>query len=256
MAVFINWVAGCMPMMPQRSFWLMWAAGLFMAVTAVASESSLYNFSWLDKDKEVYVLQNRQFFKKGTMNLAVGAGMTLSGAFVDAQAVQGRIGFYPLENWGIELVFSANRGEENDNAKAVRMNVAGGNVSGSVPFRRITKDYFGGMIQWAPFYAKVNTFNKVLYVDWYLGLGFAKLDEENNRLEISNTDDKTVTQESHNGILWGTGLRVFITKRWHARLDLTGIHYTATKATEVKDNGKDKSYYNNYDLALSVGMSI
>ncbi len=240
-------------MMPQKSCWLMVAWGLLISATALASESSLYDFSWLDKDKEVYVLQNRKFFKKGTMNLAVGAGMTLSGAFVDAQAVQGRIGFYPLENWGIELVFSANRGEENDNAKAVRLN--GG--AGSVPFRRITKDYFGGMIQWAPFYAKVNTFNKVLYVDWYLGLGIAKLEEENNRLEIPPpNDDKTPTKEVHNGILWGTGLRVFITKRWHARLDLTGIHYTATKATEVKDNGTGKSYYNNYDLALSVGVSI
>ena len=239
-------------MMPQKSCWLMVAWGLLISATAFASESSLYDFSWLDKDKEVYVLQNRQFFKKGTMNLAVGAGMTLSGAFVDAQAIQGRIGFYPLENWGIELVFSANSGKENDNAKAVRLN--GG--AGSVPFRRIVKDYFGGMIQWAPFYAKVNTFNKVLYVDWYLGLGYAKLDEENNRIELGASNDKTVTKESHNGLLWGTGLRVFITKRWHARLDLTGIHYSATKATEVKANGKGTSYYNNYDLALSVGMSI
>ena len=31
----------------------------------VANEKSVYEFSWLDKDKEIYVLQNRKFRKVG-----------------------------------------------------------------------------------------------------------------------------------------------------------------------------------------------
>lgn len=245
-------------MIKQINFWIMAVVGLVLSTATMASESSLYDFSWLDKDKEVYVLQNRKFHKKGTMNLAVGFGMTVSGPFVDASALQGRVGFYPLEDWGAELIFSYNSGKENENAKGVRAQSDGG---GSIPFRRITQDYLGGMIQWSPFYAKVNTFNKILYVDWYIGLGFAKLDEKNNRLELNDGEGNTdpgapdVT-ESHNGILWGTGLRVFLTNRWHVRLDLAGIHYSAMKAAAIVQDGSGKTYYNNYDLALSIGMSI
>ncbi|MBP5296245.1 MAG: outer membrane beta-barrel domain-containing protein [Bacteriovoracaceae bacterium] len=244
-------------MIKQINFWIMAVVGLVLSTATMASESSLYDFSWLDKDKEVYVLQNRKFHKKGTMNLALGFGMTVSGPFVDATAIQGRVGFYPLEDWGAELIFSYNSGKENENAKGVRAQSDGG---GSAPFRRITQGYLGGMIQWSPFYAKVNTFNKIIYVDWYIGLGFAKLDEKNNRLELKTSGDpevdKTEVKESHNGILWGTGLRVFLSNRWHARLDLAGIHYSATKAAAIVQNSSSKTYYNNYDLALSIGMSI
>ena len=74
-------------MTKQTSFWVMALVGMLLSTSLMASESSLYDFSWLDKDKEVYVLQNRQFHKKGTMNLALGGGMTVSGAFVDAYAL-------------------------------------------------------------------------------------------------------------------------------------------------------------------------
>ncbi len=236
-------------MIKQINFWIMAVVGLVLSTATMASESSLYDFSWLDKDKEVYVLQNRKFHKKGTMNLALGFGMTVSGPFVDATAVQGRVGFYPLEDWGAELLFSYNSGKENENAKGVK-------AQGAYPFRRITQDYLGGMVQWSPFYAKVNTFNKIIYVDWYIGLGFAKLDEKNNRLFVIEDPEARDVKESHNGILWGTGFRVFITNRWHVRLDLAGIHYSATKAAAIAQDGSGKTYYNNYDLALSIGMSI
>ena len=251
MTILINLAAGCTPMIKQTTF-LVWAVvGLMLSTSLMASESSLYDFSWLDKDKEVYVLQNRKFHKKGTMNLALGLATTVSGPFVDASALQGRIGFYPLEDWGAELIFSYNSGKENENAKGVR-------VQSSVPFHRITQGYLGGMVQWSPFYAKVNTFNKIIYVDWYLGLGVAKIDEKNNRYQLNGDpdDDDVEVKESHNGIMWGTGFRVFITERWHARLDLTGIHYSAAKVAGIIDGNDAKTYFNNYDLALSVGMSI
>ena len=39
-----------------------------------AAESDLYNFSWLDKDKEIYVLQNRKFKKVNRFYLSGGFG--------------------------------------------------------------------------------------------------------------------------------------------------------------------------------------
>ena len=60
----------------------------------VAGESSTYDFSWLDPDKEVYVLQNRKFRKKRSLFVSGGGGKTLSGAFVDSNSITGAHGIF------------------------------------------------------------------------------------------------------------------------------------------------------------------
>jgi outer membrane beta-barrel protein len=219
-----------------------------------ASESSIYSFSWLDPDKEVYVLQNRKFRKAGRMHASAGYGMTTSGAFVDANSVQGRLGFFALEDWGAEVVYAKNSGTENTAAQAVRNNEQSGG-SGSAPFRRMTDNYLGAMVLWSPFYAKINTFNKIVYLDWYMGLGVAKLEETNNKKEIQTRGvDKTLTTESHTGVMWNTGFKFYINEYWHVRVDFTGIHYKATKANTTLAN--DENNYNNCDLTLGIGINI
>ena len=81
---------------------------------------------------------------------------------------------------GIELLYSKNSGKENDTAKAVRN--SGG--AGSIPFRRIVDQYYGAYFLWSPFYAKINTFNKIIYLDWILGVGYANMSETNNRNDV------------------------------------------------------------------------
>src|SRR3989338_11308296 len=109
---------------------------------ADAGENSTYSFSWLDPDKEVYVLQNRKFRKNGNFMMSAGGGMTLSGAFVDAKHLQGRAGYFFKEEWGLEGLYSHNQGKENSTANSVRNE---GN-SGSAPFRRIVKNYYGATL--------------------------------------------------------------------------------------------------------------
>ncbi len=47
---------------------------LFGSLQLVASEKNVYDFSWLDQDKEVYVLQNRKFRKKNKLYVGAMAG--------------------------------------------------------------------------------------------------------------------------------------------------------------------------------------
>ena len=116
----------------------------------------------------------------------MGGGITTSGAFVDSTVIQGRAGYFFREEWGFELVYSMNNGDENATAKSVRSE----GTAGSIPFRRIVDNYMGGMILWSPFYAKINTFNQIIYVDWIIGLGVAKLEETNNQVEfLTNNND-------------------------------------------------------------------
>ncbi|MEK6626185.1 MAG: outer membrane beta-barrel domain-containing protein [Bdellovibrionota bacterium] len=235
-------VIGCLTFLLTISF------ELFPPV--MASESDTYDFTWLDPDKEVYVLQNRKFRKKGSLSLHVGGGKTTSGAFVDSLTMQGRANYFFFEEWGIEFLYAKNTGEENSTAMSVR-NPGG---PGSRPFRRIVSDYKAVMALWSPFYAKINTFNQILYFDWIFGLGLTELNEHNNREEFQSGGVGSFAEknEKHNGAIWEVGLQFYINPSWDLRLDFTGTHYKAQKALSTAATG-DEAYYSNYDLSLSLG---
>lgn len=225
---------------------------LFTLPLASAAEGDTYSFTWLDPDKEVYVLQNRKFRKAGRLYAMVGGGITTSGAFADGNTIQGRAGFFFREQWGFEVLYSKNSGKENETAASVR-NV-GGDLGGSTPFRRITDSYMGGMFMWSPFYSKINTFNSILYVDWIVGLGIAKLDETNNTNEVDPTSIETgEVTESHTGVMWDIGLKFYVNESWSVRTDFTAIHYQADKP--IRSNSQstsEKAWNQHYDLVASL----
>ena len=218
---------------------------------AHASEGSVYDFSWLDPDKEVYVLQNRKFRKKGNFHLNAGYGVTTSGAFVGARSVQGRAGYFFKEEWGIEGIYAKNNGSENEAAQSVR-NVGG---AGSTPFRRIVDHYYGAFVLWAPFYGKLNTFNKILYFDWLIGLGLGKMEEANNKDSVRKGYTVPDVKESHNTYMWETGFKFYYNEYFHIRLDLTGQHYKATRARYI-NTSDSTGWYSNYDVTMSLGLNF
>lgn len=220
-------------------------------VTVLASERDVYNFSWLDPDKEVYVLQNRKYRKDGKFHVNLGLGITTSGSFVDAKSYQGRAGYFFREDWGFEFVYAKNSGTENETAKSVRSD----GLTGSIPFRRIVEGYMGGMLMWSPFYAKINTFNRIIYLDWLLGLGVAKIDEKNNKQEfLTGLSGSESTSESHTGLMWDTSLKFHLNENWDIRTDLTVVHYKAEKPTNTAT--KEQIFYSNWDFSLSLGYSF
>ncbi len=234
--------------MIKNSFLISFTVFIFLSFiggqTAYSAEGDTYSFSWLDPDKEVFVLQNRKYRKKGKFHFNAGYGITTNGAFVNSTLIQGRVGYFFLEEWGFEAIYAKHSGEENDTAKSVRQT--------TVPFRRIVDGYRGAMILWSPFYAKINTFNKIIYVDWMLGLGMAELEEMNNHLTVLNSINTEASTEIHNGLLWDTALKFFLDENWEIRVDLTVVHYKAKQATvEAKEE-----WYSNWDASLSLGLSF
>ena len=213
-----------------------------------AGEESLYDFSWLDPDKEVFVLQNRKFRKANKIHLSGGFGMTTSGPFVDAVSFQGRLSVFMHEEWGIEGIYAINSGDQNDTYESV-VNPGG---TGSTPFRRIVQNYAGAMFIWSPFYAKINTFNSIVYLDWMFGLGLASLSEENNtRSFLTNGVDRVSTSGSHTGLLWQTTFNVYLSQLTSFRIDLTVVHYQARKPSNTVS---ENELYYNFDLTASLGV--
>lgn len=233
--------------MPRTILFLIFT--IFLFPEAQSAETDTYNFSWLDPDKEVFVLQNRKYRKNGKFHINLGGGLTTSGAFADATVLQGRAGYFFKEEWGIEFLYSKNTGKENDTGTTLR-----GNSASSIPFRRIVDGYMGGMIMWSPFYSKINTFNKIIYLDWMVGLGFAKVEETNNRNEfLTNGINTQLETHNHNALMWDTSFKFYINSNWDVRLDLTTLHYKAQKPSNATT---EETYYSNWDLTLSFGYSF
>jgi outer membrane beta-barrel protein len=226
----------------------------FTMASCLAAEGSLYNFSWLDKDKEVYVLQNRKFRKDGSFYVGATGAKTINGAFIDSYGATVRAGFFFREDWGLEFVYGKNSGEENDTAKGVK-------EQGTVPFYRKTDSYMGAMLMWSPFYSKINTFNRIFYFDWMFGLGPAQIKSQDNRNKFdtlaANNDE--LTNEDNMGALWNTGLKFYINEDWSLRLDITGLSYKAAKS---KNTGvgtpvtKADKFYHSYDLGLGLNYTF
>ncbi len=212
-----------------------------------AMEGDIYDFSWLDPDKEIYVLQNRKFRKYRKLFFSFGYGKTTSGPFIDSTGFQARAGYFAMENFGFEFLYSQNYGKENSTAYSVR-NQGG---KGSTPFSRIVNNYMGGLFVWSPFYAKVNTFNSIVYIDWMIAGGIGKLDEDNNMLELDDPNDKRLTRESHTGIMAESALQLYFTQTISFRLDLIVFRYMAKEG--VTGSTHDVAYYN-YDMGLSLGL--
>jgi outer membrane beta-barrel protein len=228
---------------------------LIMSTAVFAAEKSLYNFAWLDNDKEIYVLQNRKFRKDGSFYVGATGAYNLSQDFLDAYGGTARAGFFFSEDWGIEGVFGKNTSTENDTAKGVKEQAA-------YPFYRQIDSYMGAMVMWSPFYSKINTFNKVFYYDWMFGLGAASITTKDNRNAFDTTpgiDRKALTSESTVGALWNTGLRVYITENWSLRLDVTGLSYKANKTkTDAANTSKSTAskVFTNYDLGVGLNYAF
>jgi len=218
----------------------------------VASEKSVYEFSWLDKDKEIYVLQNRRFRKVGTVYIGASGVKTISGAFVDSYGGTVRGGYFFSEDWGIEGVFGKNSGSTNATAKGVQGQQADA-------FYRKVESYMGGMLMWSPFYSKINTFNKVFYYDWMFGLGLASINSLDNRndFDANSATTGSLTSENSIGALWNTGLRFYLNDNWSLRLDFTGIHAKPKKANEINGNTiKTNNLFSNYDLGFGLNYAF
>lgn len=225
---------------------------LIMSTVVLADEKSLYNFSWLDNDKEIYVLQNRKFRKDGNFYVGVTGAYNLSQDFLDAYGGTFRAGYFFREDWGIEGVFGKNTSTESDSAKGVK-------EQGAIPFYREIDSYMGAMVVWAPFYSKINTFNKVFYFDWTFGLGLASISTSDNRNLFTTpvNTDKSMTKESVMGALWNTGFRFYINENWSLRLDVTGLTYKADKSKRQNSNSsKSSQLFTNYDLGLGLNYAF
>lgn len=216
---------------------------------AVEGERDEYDFSWLDPEKKIYVVQNRKYNKANRVELGTSYGVGMGETYRKQRQwlVQGM--FYFNEHWGVKGFFFNNYNSVNDAYYAVRQ------VSNRVPAVRDTNSYVGGSVLWLPFYGKVNMFNQIFYIDWHFeaGLGSAKTELDRN---TESTGAPIIEYANFSAFHWGSGWKFFINRNWGARLDFLATYYKAPSALNGTVAGSPDYTYDNYYVTLGASYTF
>ena len=133
---------------------------ILSARNVAGGEKDKYNYLWLDPDKSVYVLQNKEFEAKNTFYTDLGYIRGISPKFQDVKGFKLDFGYHLNEEWSLELFYNNYSNSDNQTYKNVQI------INGGEPFVRRINSTYGAMAVWSPFYGKINTFNKIYYFDW------------------------------------------------------------------------------------------
>ena len=222
--------------------------------SAFAAVDDDYNFSWLDPDKKIYVLQNRKFRKAKAAQIFLMGGMGLGEPYRKAYQYQPRLGYWFNEDIGIEGFYTGRFNSSNNAYLALDQAITAGGVTKS-PLIREVNSQFGVLMNWAPWYAKINVFNTILYFDWYFSLGVGSMS--------SDIGPKT---KADNPLLWtpenlftvyaGTGHLFHLSERFMARLDFLGHFYSAKVFGGLAGAPADSAIFSNFDLNLGIGLKL
>lgn len=200
------------------------------AEVAPDEEKDEYDFSWLDPDKKIYVVQNRKFTKARKVEIALTGGVGLSEPYRQTKTVLPRFFYYINESFGLSVFAGFNTNKENDNSIVLRSSKF--NIN---PIVRDVNSFYGASFLWLPFYGKINMFNKILYLDWHFEAGLNSVSTEMD-LSTAPTNPTSIITSTHTGFHWGTGQKFFITRNWAARLDFLAIYYSAPQYTKANSS--------------------
>ncbi len=232
---------------------------LFVTISfpTFSADNSLYQFEWMDDDKEIYVLQNRKFRKSGRFNLSLMGNLNISDKFVNTFGGGIKAAYFFKEDWGVEFGFGIGKPSYNDTFDRVAEQQA-------VPFYNAITQHISASVVWSPWYGKFNTFNVIYYVDWYVSLGVAQVSTEDDSpafdVSVSPSQVKAkqfdTNEDSSLGLTWSTGLLWYLTKSIGLRLEFTGFHYQGVWTREESGATPEEFdvTFHNYNMGLGINF--
>jgi outer membrane beta-barrel protein len=211
---------------------------------ANASDDPEYDFSWLDPDKKVQVLQNRRYRKALHPMISVLGGPVSNDPFRTSYVVDPRVTFHLSEQFAFEGFYSLYFNSENTFFDALSQT-----SPNALPTMRESRSRYGGLFQWSPWYAKINVFNAILYFDWYFSVGAGVL---NTALDLreSTSDAASFKDESNFAIFASTGHQYHVNEWLKIRMDVTSAFYNTT----IARGGTEKDWFT--DTAFTLGLGV
>ncbi len=221
--------------------------------SAFAAANDDYNFSWLDPDKKIYVLQNRKFRKAGGAQVFLLGGMGLGENFRKAFQYQPRLGYWFNEDFGLEAFYTGRFNSTNSAYGSLSRSIGSGGATS--PYIREINSQFGALFNWAPWYAKINVFNTILYFDWYFSMGLGSMGTE---VGPKTKADLPTQWKAENlfAVYLGTGHLFHLSERFMVRLDFLAHFYSASIDGGYPGGSNDKAIFSNTSLDLGIGLKL
>lgn len=221
--------------------------GLTMASSVFAKDNDddEYNFNWLDPEKKIYVLQNRRYTKQGKIFVSALFGSGISNPYRSTLNVEPRFAYYLMESIGVEFFYGYTSNSSNNAMRALE------NAATVLPVVREIRSQMGVLLNWAPWYAKINVFNKILYFDWFLSAGVGSI---NSFVDTRTAVSAPSNYQAQNltGFFIGTGHQFYISQTFTARLDFSGSFYQA----QVFGTSGESTWFSNFNLGLGIGLRL
>lgn len=235
-----NWVVKLLLVL-MAALWLSVVAASWSE--AAEDPDNEYNFSWLDPDKKVSVLQNRKYRKANRPMITLGLGFANSNAYRKTYAIDPRLAYYFNEAWGIELFYSMFSNKANDTAEALKS-------TGVSPDVIEVKNQVGALLHWVPWYAKINVFNNVLYFDWYFSGGIGSMNAD--MIPGSASAGIAAQSKSLTAYYLGTGQVFHVTENFVVRLDFTNAWFKAP----VRAVQGAETFFNSTKFTIGAGFRL
>ncbi len=227
--------------------------GLANVAPAFAAEDEDYNFSWLDPDKKIYVLQNRKYRKARKINLSLLGGSGIAETYRQTWQIEPRLGVWFNEDWGVEAFF-VNRWNTPNNAYQALVEATG---SGLSPLIREVNTMYGALLNWAPWYAKINVFNSILYFDWTFSLGVGMMNTSIG--PKTKTDPSSAAQwvdQNLFAVYLGTGQIFHLSQKFDIRFEGMGHFYSAPVYGGLAGAPTDSSLFSSFVFSLGLGVKL
>lgn len=229
-------------------YWRKWICGLllFSILNSFpkANADTDYSFEWLDPDKKIYVVQNRRYRKESKPLFSLLGGLGLSSPYRNSFSLEPRLAYYFSERFGVEAFYSKVSNSSNKTFKALETA-----SPSALPIVREIRSQMGLNLQWVPWYAKLNLFDTILYLDWYLSLGVGRLSTELDTNTVLGNSSQFVA-ENLTSVFIGTGHHYYLSDHWIARVDLLGAMYSAP----IFGNSGESVWYSNFHLNVGMGF--
>ena len=232
--------------------WIICHLVFLLSASVYAATDDYYNFKWLSIDKNIFVLQQKYFSKKRSFFINGGYGTNGSSDFQDSSAFHLSAGFFFTETWGLEGFMNSYSNADNETYEKISASRSLNNQQTVVPNIRRFTQITGFTLLYSPFYGKLNTFNKILYLELILGAGAGSISAENNIVAFENFDpNNNYDTESLSSFHWKLQLRVNVTRHILFNFDYYTYYFSAADRTTEAAYLQSTS-----DVIFSLGFTI
>lgn len=219
-----------------------------LSLNAFADNKALYDFKWLDEGEKVYVVQNKEYLKTGRVSVDLNLMTSDASAYQETLGYGGAITYYFSENYSLDFTYKIYNNDDNADLDNIRNIDTGGGGTIKPLIRKIDSAKLLHF-NWIPFYGKINTFNRIFFFDWGLGLGVGQFETQGN-YKTFNDRNVPLTYEKSNDM--GMNIRSYF--KFFTMSNMTfGFEYNLTGVQTIRspDGSEDILWYT--DIMASIG---